>query len=207
MSDPMHICNSMMSHSYTNAVHNLPQYFQYAKGHAHAKHASASLPPQQRQDQQYFKPVSPSRNKPSSLNTQLYTAENFMKISSPRRGCYIYNSNNEISTANNSESETKEPNGDMEVDDTNSSTNLLTVTVQQNFCHNNYKSQQQRVTKRKQFHDENSNLFVEEYPNLKKRQRRLVVPNFGNNYNDQTNHVHITDTARNNNIMQLGVFN
>ena len=96
MSDPMHICNSMMSHSYTNAVHNLPQYFQYAKGHAHAKHASASLPPQQRQDQQYFKPVSPSRNKPSSLNTQLYTAENFMKISSPRRGCYIYNSNNEI---------------------------------------------------------------------------------------------------------------
>ena len=100
-----------------------------------------------------------------------------MKISSPRRGCYIYNPNNEISTANNSESETKEPNGDMEVDDTNSSTNLLTVTVQQNFCHNNYKSQQQRVTKRKQFHDENS-VFVEEYPNLKKRQRRLVVPNF-----------------------------
>ena len=51
MSDPMHICNSMMSHSYTNAVHNLPQYFQYAKGHAHAKHASASLPPQQRQSE------------------------------------------------------------------------------------------------------------------------------------------------------------
>lgn len=62
-----------------------------------------------------------SRDKPSSLNTQLYSAENFMKFSSPRRGCYMYNGNNKICN-----------NGLMEVEEEAHNANSLT-NLSQNY--------------------------------------------------------------------------
>lgn len=189
----MHIVNSIDPYSSFGYVHNLPKYFQYAKGQEDAEYARALAQQKQKQQQQQFKPISPSRNKPSSLNTQLYTAENFMKISSPRRGCYMYNSNNNISnsTNNESKSESKQENGGMDVEE-----GTTFIVSQNQFNNNNYNNQQQsRVNKRKSFHDEN-NLFIEEFPNLQKRQR-LVVPKFDRgNYNNN-----------NNNETQLNLFN
>ncbi len=147
------------------------------------KDAVESLP------QEEFKSTT-SRDKPSSLNTQLYSAENFMKFSSPRRGCYMYNGNNNICK-----------NGLMEVEEeaynANSTTNLSqnyhqTINNSSNNTSNNINLQQQyRISKRKSddFNDGNS-MFLEEYSNLKKRQR-LMVPklenkHFANNFIKET---------------------
>ena len=137
------------------------------------KDAVESLP------QEEYKSTTSTRDKPSSLNTQLYSAENFMKFSSPRRGCYMYNRNNNICENRFMEVEAEAYNA-------NSATNLSqnyhqSINNGSNNTSNNNNLQQQlhmdadrhRMSKRKSVHDGND-MFIEEYSSLQKRQRLMV---------------------------------
>ena len=88
----MHISDCLYRHTGFSHVQNIPQHFQYSK----AQQQQMPVPANGPCHPQPMETSSPLRTRPSSLNTQLYTAENFMKVSSPRRGCYMYNPQNQF---------------------------------------------------------------------------------------------------------------
>lgn len=160
----MHINDCLYRHAGLPHVQSIPQHFQYSK----TQQQQRSIPANGPCDPQQMQPSSPLRTRPSSLNTQLYTAENFMKVSSPRRGCYMYNPQNHLPHRVEKKNETTSFNN-MDIEPIDHTTQLESSPWQYNRAYE-LKNQQQQIANKRKSNHENS-LFVQEYPSLSKRRR------------------------------------
>ena len=160
----MHISDCLYRHTGFSHVQNIPQHFQYSK----AQQQQMPVPANGPCHPQPMETSSPLRTRPSSLNTQLYTAENFMKVSSPRRGCYMYNPQNHLPHRVEKKNETTSFH-DMDIEPIDHTTEMASSPWQDNRPYELKNQRQQIINKRKCNHE--NSLFVQEYPSLSKRRR------------------------------------